>query len=219
MDAVHELLASEYGMHLSWPAFTHVDDAVGFITRVYPGVKENGSIFSHPNAWVIIAEALLGRGDRAVELYNAILPSGQNDRIEVRSAEPYVYCQFIYGRDHERHGLAQNPWLTGSAGWMYTAATHYILGVRPDFTGLVIDPTIPHDWDGFTVRRSWRGGVYRIDVRNPDHVCRGVVRIVVDGEELCPVSAHHTEDVPAHAVALVPLAPEGTTVDVQVTLG
>ncbi|WP_425954646.1 GH36-type glycosyl hydrolase domain-containing protein [Xylanimonas sp. McL0601] len=207
MDAVHELLASEYGNHLNWPAFTQVDDTVGFLTRVYPGIKENAAIFSHPNAWPIIAEALLGRGEQAMAFYDSILPSRQNDNIEVREAEPYAYVQFIYGRDHERFGLAQNPWLTGSSGWMYTAATKYILGVRPGLDGLVIDPAIPKDWDGFEVRREWRGAVYDITVRNPEHVEHGVGRITVDGVEL------------ASGTTAVPVAEPGTTVTVEVTLG
>jgi hypothetical protein len=106
MDSVRELLGSEYGNHLNWPAFTKVDDTVGFVTRVYPGIKENAAIFSHPNAWPIIAEALLGRGDEAVQFYDAILPFNQNDNIEVRGAEPYAYVQFLYGRDHEWFGKA-----------------------------------------------------------------------------------------------------------------
>ncbi len=219
LDAVHELLASEFGMHLNWPAFTRVDDSIGFVTRVYPGIKENASIFSHPNAWPIVAEALLGRGDRAVELYDAICPYFQNDRIEVRNAEPYAYCQFVYGRDHERHGLAQNPWLTGSAGWMYTAATRYVLGVRPGFDGLVVDPSIPRDWEGFHVRREWRGGRYEIEVRNPDRVSRGVARVSVDGEEIDPVAAPALEGAAPHDLALLPIAEEGATVTVQITLG
>lgn len=207
MDAVHEHLASEYGSHLNWPAFTKVDDTVGFLTRVYPGIKENGAIFSHPNAWPIIAEAMLGRGEQAMALYDAILPSRQNDNIEVRQAEPYAYVQFIYGRDHERYGLAQNPWLTGSAGWMYTAATKYILGIRPGLEGLTIDPAVPASWEGFSVRREWRGAVYEITVRNPEHVEHGVRGITVDGVEL------------AAGTTSVPAAPAGSTVRVEVTLG
>lgn len=203
MDAVHRLLGSEYGSHLNWPAFTKVDDTVGFVTRVYPGIKENAAIFSHPNAWPIIAEATLGRGDRAVELYDSILPYNQNDNIEVRGAEPYAYAQFIYGKDHEWFGKAQNPWLTGTAGWMYTAATKHILGIRPSMDGLLIDPCIPADWDEFEVRREWRGAVYNIRVLNPSHVSRGVASV---------------NGVPATS-ALVPMAEPGAEVDVVVTLG
>lgn len=206
MDSVRSLLGSEYGLHLNWPAFTQIDDSVGFVTRVYPGIKENAAIFSHPNTWPIIAEAMLGRGDEAVALYDAILPYHQNDQIEVRRAEPYAYVQFVYGRDHEWFGRAENPWLTGTAGWMYTAVTKWILGVRPTLAGLVVDPSIPRDWDGFTVTRQWRGATYRITVENPSHVSHGVASVTVDG-------------VAMPADSPIPIQPEGTDVDVVVTLG
>ncbi|SNS95550.1 N,N'-diacetylchitobiose phosphorylase [Micrococcales bacterium KH10] len=206
MDSVGSLLGSEFGAHLNWPAFTEVDDAVGFVTRVYPGIKENAAIFSHPNAWPIIAETVLGRGDRAVALYDAILPYQHNDAIEVRGAEPYAYCQFIYGRDHQWFGKAQNPWLTGTAGWMYTAATKYILGIRPDFDVLRVDPCIPSDWDEFTVQRRWRGATYRITVRNPQGVSRGVASLVVDGVAVDPAAG-------------VAAAASGASVEVVATLG
>ena len=206
MDAVRRLLGSRYGNHLNWPAFTEVDDTVGFVTRVYPGIKENAAIFSHPNAWPIIAEALLGRGDEAVAFYDAICPYHQNDAIEVRGAEPYVYVQFVYGRDHEWFGKAQNPWLTGTAGWMYTAVTKYVLGVRPGLAGLVVDPAIPQHWDGFEMQRVWRGATYTIEVRNPDRVSHGVASLVVDGVAQDPS-------------APVPPAPAGARVHVVATLG
>ncbi|ROS76481.1 GH36-type glycosyl hydrolase domain-containing protein [Cellulomonas sp. PhB143] len=206
MDSVRELLGSPYGNHLVWPAFTEVDDTVGFVTRVYPGIKENASIFSHPNAWPIIAEAMLGRGDEAMAFYDAILPYHRNDDIEVRGAEPYAYVQFLYGRDHEWFGKAQNPWLTGTAGWMYTAATKHLLGVRPGLDGLVVDPCVPKDWGGFEVRREWRGAVYEIEVRNPDHVSKGVRSVTVDGVGHDPARP-------------VPVQPEGSVVQVVVTLG
>lgn len=206
MNSVTKLLGSEYGSHLNWPAFTKVDDTVGFVTRVYPGIKENAAIFSHPNAWPIIAEAMLGRGDEAVALYDAILPYNQNENIEVRGAEPYAYVQFIYGRDHEMYGKAQNPWLTGTAGWMYTAATKYILGVRLTLDGLVVSPSIPKDWDGFEVTRQWRDATYEIVVTNPNHVSSGVASITVDGVAQDPTAA-------------IPAAPAGSVVKVEVVLG
>ena len=200
MDAVRTHLASPYGTHLCWPSYTTVDDTIGYVTRVYPGVKENGAIFSHPNAWPIIAETMLGRGEQAMAYYDALAPYHANDSIEVRGAEPYVYAQFLYGRDHEYYGRAQNPWLTGTAGWMYTAATKYLLGVRPDFDALVVDPCIPPDWDGFTVTRQWRGATYQIEVSNPDHVSAGVASVELDGVPLDPV----TDPVRGRTVARVP---------------
>ncbi|MGO9481625.1 MAG: GH36-type glycosyl hydrolase domain-containing protein [Candidatus Kryptoniota bacterium] len=182
MDAVHKYLASPYGIHLNWPAFTKPDDDIGYATRVYPGIKENGSIFSHPNPWAIISECKLGRGTHAMKLYDALLPYNQNDIIDIREAEPYSYCQFVMGKDHTAYGRARHPWLTGSAGWNYTAATKYILGVRPSYDGLIIDPCIPGDWKEFEVHREWRGAVYEIKVKNPESVEKGVKFIKVNGK-------------------------------------
>jgi N,N'-diacetylchitobiose phosphorylase len=181
MDAVDRHLFSEYGLHLLWPAFSKPNDEIGFVTRVYKGIKENAAIFSHPNPWAVIAECKLGRGDRAMKFYDALLPYRQNDCIETREAEPYSYCQFIVGRDHTAFGRARHPWLTGSAGWSYTAATRWILGVRLTFDGLIVDPCIPPDWDGFEVTRQWRGATYRITVRNPGGVQKGVKETRLNG--------------------------------------
>ena len=184
MDAVDKYLSSQYGLHLLWPAYSQADDDIGYVTRVYKGIKENASIFSHPNPWAIIAECLLGRGDRAMKFYNSILPYNQNDIIEIRESEPYSYCQFVMGKDHTAFGRARHPWLTGSASWFYTAATRYILGIRPEYDGLVIDPCIPSEWDEFEVVRKWRGATYRIKVTNPDHVEKGVKSISFNGKEI-----------------------------------
>ena len=181
IDAIDTYLYSEYGIHLNAPSFGTPDDEIGFVTRVYKGVKENGAIFSHPNPWVWAAASLLGQGDRAMKYYNALCPAKQNDKIEIREAEPYSYCQFIMGRDHTAYGRARHPWLTGSAGWAYYSATRYMLGVRPDYDELIISPAIPHDWDGFKMTRVWRGGKYEIEVKNPNHKQAGVSEIYVDG--------------------------------------
>ncbi|HUI29519.1 MAG TPA: hypothetical protein VLX91_04820 [Candidatus Acidoferrales bacterium] len=182
MDAVHKYLASPYGIHLNWPVFTKPNDDIGYVTRVYPGLKENGSIFNHPNPWAVIAECKLGRGALAMKLHDALLPYNQNDMIEIREAEPYSYCQFVIGRDHPSYGRARHPWLTGSAGWSYTAATKYILGIRPSYTGLVIDPCIPAGWKEFEVQRRWRGATYNVKVKNPDGVEKGVRILKLNGE-------------------------------------
>ena len=184
MDAVDRYLYTEYGLMLNAPPYTRVDDGIGYVTRVYPGVKENGSVFSHPNPWAWCAEARLGRGDRAMKFYDALLPYNQNDKIEVRESEPYSYCQFVMGRDHAAFGRARHPFMTGSAGWAYYAATRYLLGVRPDFDRLIVDPCIPRDWGGFSARRVWRGAVYEIRVENPEGVSKGVRRLELDGAEI-----------------------------------
>lgn len=191
MDAVDEYLYTPYGLMLNAPCFTVPDDDIGFVTRVYPGLKENGSIFSHPNPWAWCAEAVLGRGSRAMKFYDSLCPAMQNDRIEVRKAEPYSYCQFVSGRDHTTFGEAHHPFMTGSAGWAYYAATQYLLGVRPEFDSLTVDPCIPADWKEFTVDRIWRGAEYRIRVTNPKGVEKGVAEIRLNGETVdsIPVQA------------------------------
>lgn len=181
MDSVDKYLYTDWGLMLNAPSYTVPDDDIGFVTRVYSGVKENGAVFSHPNPWAWLAEARLGRGDRAMKFYESLLPTRQNDLIEIREAEPYSYCQFIMGADHKEHGRARHPFMTGSGGWAYFAATRYILGIRPDFDGLVVDPCIPHDWPEFEVTREWRGARYDIKVVNPNGVQKGVKSIVVDG--------------------------------------
>ncbi|HUJ74075.1 MAG TPA: N,N'-diacetylchitobiose phosphorylase, partial [bacterium] len=204
MDAVDEYLYSEYGLHLLQPSFSRPNDEIGFMGRVYKGIKENGAIFSHPNPWAVIAECKLGRGDRAMKFYDSLLPYNQNDKIEVRQAEPYSYCQFVYGREHASFGRARHPWLTGSAGWNYTAATRWILGVRLSFQGLIVDPCIPAGWKGFEVVRRWRDATYRITVKNPRGAQHGVTSLVLNGK---PVTGP------------VPAQPAGSTNNIVVTMG
>ncbi len=186
MDAVYQYLFSQYGIHLLWPAYSKPDDEVGFITRVYKGIKENAAIFTHPNTWAVIAECRLGHGERAMEYYNAILPFNQNDMIEIRESEPYSYCQFIAGKDHTAHGRAHHPWLTGSASWFYTAATKFMLGIRPGYDGLIIDPCIPSEWREFNVTRKWRGATYNIIVKNTDSVMKGIRSALLNGHPVVP---------------------------------
>jgi N,N'-diacetylchitobiose phosphorylase len=182
MDAVDRHLYSEYGIHLLWPAFSKPNDDIGFVGRVYKGIKENAAIFSHPNPWAVIAECKLGRGERAMKFYDSLLPCNQNDKIEIRQAEPYSYCQFVVGRDHTAFGRARHPWLTGSAGWNYTAATRWILGIRVSFDGMILDPCVPRDWKSFEVRRKWRGATFNIKFSNPSGVEKGVREIRLNGE-------------------------------------
>ena len=203
MDSVDKYLYTPYGILLNAPSFTVPDDDIGFVTRVYPGLKENGSIFSHPNPWAWAAECVLGRGDRAMKFYDALCPYWQNDKIEIRQAEPYTYCQFISGRDHSKFGCAHHPFMTGSAGWAYYSATRYMLGIRPDFDALVIDPCVPADWKHFEVNRVWRGAKYEIEVENPNGVMKGVKELYLDGERVDAIAAQ----------------PEGTTHHVKAVMG
>lgn len=184
MDSVDEYLYTPWGIMLNAPSYTVPDEDIGFVTRVYPGVKENGAVFSHPNPWAWAAECKLGRGDRAMKFYNALCPYYQNDKIDIREAEPYSYCQFIMGRDHTAHGRARHPFMTGTGGWAYFSATRYILGIRPQFEYLEIDPCIPAEWKEFSMLRQWRGVDYHIEVVNPDGVMKGVKELYLDDEKV-----------------------------------
>jgi N,N'-diacetylchitobiose phosphorylase len=204
MNAVDENLYSEYGLHLLWPAFSQPNDEIGYVTRVYKGIKENGSIFSHPNPWAVIAECKLGRGSRAMKFYDSILPYNQNNLIEIRQSEPYSYCQFIMGKDHTAYGRARHPWLTGTASWFYTAATKYILGIQPTFNGLCIDPCVPPEWNEFKVERNWRGAQYNIFVQNPDGIEKGIKSITINGE----ITKNP-----------IPIQPKGSVNEIEVIMG
>jgi len=203
MDSVDKYLFTPYGILLNAPSYTVPDDDIGFVTRVYPGLKENGSIFSHPNPWAWAAECVLGRGDRAMKFYNALCPYYQNNMIEIRQSEPYSYCQFVVGRDHTAFGRARHPFMTGSGGWAYFSATRYMLGIRPDFEHLTIDPCIPADWKEFSAVRRWRGAEYDIHVENPDGVMKGVRELYLDGEK----------------VDRIPVMAQGSRHDVRVVMG
>ena len=201
MEAVDKYLYTKWGLLLNTPAYTKVDPSIGFITKVYPGLKENSSVFSHPNPWAWAAECMLGNGNAAMKFYDALCPYNQNDKIEIRESEPYSYCQFIYGKDHKLHGRARHPFMTGSGGWSYFSATRYMLGIRPDYEELKIDPCIPDSWDGFKVKRVWRDAFFDIEVENPDHIEKGVKKMIFDGKEVdrIPVCEKNTE----HTVKIV----------------
>jgi N,N'-diacetylchitobiose phosphorylase len=185
MDSLKAMLATEHGIVKNYPAYREHDAEVGAITCFPPGLKENAGIFCHSNTWAVVAEGLLGRGDRAFELYLSFLPAAKNDNADLYTMEPYVYSQFITGKEHPHHfGRARNSWLTGTASWGFVSISQYILGVRADYDGLVISPSIPHDWNGFTVTRAFRGKSFTITVQNPSHVCHGVKEMTVNGEKI-----------------------------------
>jgi cellobiose phosphorylase len=187
LDTVHRRLNTTRGIKVSTPGFNGYDPNRGGITTYPPGAKENGGIFLHTNPWVMIAETILGHGDRAFEYYHQINPAAQNDRLDEFECEPYVYPQNILGDEHPQFGLARNSWLSGTASWSYQAGTKYILGIRPTYDGLCVDPCIPSYWDGFKVTREFRNARYQIEVQNPKRVCKGVKSIQVDGQ---PVSGN-----------------------------
>ncbi len=181
MDSAYTRLDTKYGIKLSAPGFNGYDPKYGGLTTYPPGAKENGGIFLHTNPWAMIAETILGNGERAFEYYAHINPFARNDAIEVYECEPYVYAQNILGEEHPQFGLARNSWLTGTASWCYQAATQWILGIRPEYGGLRIDPCIPSAWSGFSVARRFRGRILHITVHNTHNVCSGVVEMRVDG--------------------------------------
>jgi len=202
LDSVHRHLATEHGIQVMMPPYSKFYYQLGSIGVYPPGLKENGAIFCHPNPWVMIAECRLGRGDRAYEYYRAILPAARNEIADLHKTEPYVYCQMIAGKAHKDFGEGKNSWLTGSACWNFVAVSQYILGIRPDYQGLMIDPCIPKEWKGFSVKRNFRGVDYYITVRNPANVNRGVKAVIVDGEKVAsniipagakPGREHHVE--------------------------
>ncbi len=185
MDSVQKRLATEHGVALCAPAHTKEVPGVGLSLLVFPvGHKENGGIFCHANSWTIVAEGILGRGDRAYDYYRSYLPARYNDQAEIHQVEPYVYCQFTHGPESPRFGQARNPWLTGTASWTYIGVTQYILGIRPELAGLRIDPCLPEGWDGFQVTRRFRGMDVTINVVNELGVATGVKSVAIDGKTL-----------------------------------
>ena len=184
LDSVKKHLDCEYGIVLNNPAFTKYHINLGEISTYPAGYKENAGVFCHNNPWIIIAETIVGNGDRAFEYYRKIAPSYLEDISDLHKTEPYVYSQMIAGKDAFKPGEAKNSWLTGTAAWNFYALTQYILGIRPEYDGLLIDPCIPKDWDGFSVQRKFRDAVYKITVQNPQHVSKGVREILIDGKKL-----------------------------------
>lgn len=184
MDSVKKHLASKYGIMLVQPSYQEYRADIGSVTFYPPGLKENGAIFCHPNPWAMIAETLIGRGNRAFDYYKAIMPAAQNEIADTRRVEPYIYCQMVAGKDHKDFGEGKNSWLTGSACWNFIAAAQWILGIRADYEGLIVDPCIPKEWKGFEVKRHFRGVDYYITIRNPNNVSRGVKCITIDGRKL-----------------------------------
>lgn len=199
LDSVEERLGTKYGLVLNNPAFTKYYVEYGEISTYPAGYKENAGIFCHNNAWIMCAEAVAGRGDKAFDYYTRIAPAYTEEYSEVHKLEPYVYSQMVAGKDAKRFGEAKNSWLTGTASWNFVAISQYILGIKPEYDGLMVDPAIPTSWNGYKVTREFRGDVYEITIKNPNHVSTGVSRLTVDGKEVegnvIPVfkdGKHHT---------------------------
>jgi cellobiose phosphorylase len=184
LDSVKERLDTPYGIVLNNPAFTKYYIEYGEISTYPKGYKENAGIFCHNNPWIIIGETLLGRGERAFDYYKKIAPAYLEDISDLHRTEPYVYAQMVAGKDAFKPGEAKNSWLTGTAAWNFYTISQYILGIKPEYNGLAIDPCIPAEWDGFTINRTFRGASYEIKIENPKHISKGVGKIIVDGKEI-----------------------------------
>jgi cellobiose phosphorylase len=202
LDAVEEHLATPHGIILQQPAFSQYYLHLGEISSYPPGYKENAGIFCHTNPWIMIAEAIVGRGNKAFDYYKRINPSAREEISELHKCEPYVYAQMIAGRDAATHGEAKNSWLTGTAAWNYVAITQYILGIYPAFHGLEVKPVIPSDWDGFEAARSFRGVRYEISVKREGP--GNELSLEVDGKSiqgtLIPLPEENTKTVKVKAV-------------------
>ena len=184
LESVKEKLATPYGLMLCAPPFVHADREIMSSVVFLPGIKENAGIFNHTQGWGVIAEIMNGNGDRAYEYCKAALPAAYNDKAEVRQSEPYVIGQTTYSTYSKRPGNTRVSWLSGAATWNYYSITQYMLGIRPQYDGLLIDPCVKHDWDSFSVERRWRNMNISIEVKNPSRVCRGIESLEVDGKKL-----------------------------------
>lgn len=205
LDSVDKYLNTKYGLVLNAPPYSKYYPEYGEISTYPGGYKENAGIFCHNNAWIICAEAFIGRGDKAYEYYSKIAPAYLEDISDIHRTEPYVYAQMIAGKDAKRHGEAKNSWLTGTAAWNFVAVSQYILGIIPDYDGLKIDPSIPSDWEGFTAVRKFRGATYNITVKNPHYISKGIESVTVDGKEIDG--------------NILPVFENGKTVEVEVIMG
>lgn len=181
LESVKEKLDTKYGIVLLQPAYTYYHLELGEISSYPEGYKENAGIFCHNNPWVSIAETVLGHGSRAFEIYKKICPAYLQEVSDLHRTEAYVYSQMIAGKDARRFGEAKNSWLTGTAAWTFTNVSQYILGIRPEFDGLCIDPCIPETMTEFTVTRHFRGAVYHIHVDNSAKSQKGIKTLLVNG--------------------------------------
>ena len=205
LESVNKYLACDYGIVLNNPAFSKYYYEYGEISSYPEGYKENAGIFCHNNPWIMIAETVVGNGDRAFDYYTRITPAYLEEISDLHKTEPYVYSQMIAGKDAFRPGEAKNSWLTGTAAWNFYAIANYILGVRADYNSLTVDPCIPTTWEGFEVSRKFRGATYEISVKNPSKVSKGVKQVTIDGKAI--------------EGTVIPVQAAGKTYKVEVIMG
>ena len=206
LDSVKEKLDTKYGIVILQPAYTRYMLNLGEISSYPPGYKENAGIFCHNNPWVSCAETVIGRGDRAFEIYKKTCPAYLEDISEIHATEPYVYSQMIAGKDAKFFGQAKNSWLTGTAAWTFTNVSQYILGVYPTLNGLSVNPCVPKGFGDFVMTREYRGVKYNITVKNPNNVEKGVKSLEVDGQTI-------------EGTTVIPYDSSKASVDVVVNLG
>lgn len=209
MESVHKWLYTKNGIVLQQPPYSTYHVELGEVSSYPPGVKENAGIFSHNNTWIHMAACQLGMGERALEYYLSICPSAKQDQIDTYRSEPYVYAQMIAGKDASCFGEAKNSWLTGTAAWTFVVVSQGLLGVKPDYKGLEIDPCIPKAWPGFSVSRKFRDANYQIEVKNPSKVCKGAKKLIVDGKAIALTDGK----------AIIPIAAKGAICKVEIELG
>jgi cellobiose phosphorylase len=205
LDSVNERLDSKYGIVLNNPAFTKYYIEYGEISSYPPGYKENAAVFCHNNPWIMIGETVVGNGNRAWEYYRKICPSYLENISELHKTEPYVYAQMVAGKDAFKPGEAKNSWLTGTASWNFYAISQFILGIQPDYEGLIINPCIPTNWENYKITRKFRGATYNIEIKNPDGKSQGVKEVIVDGRRQSSI--------------LIPIFGDGLVHVVEVVLG
>lgn len=205
MDSVTKYLLKDYGTLLNYPAFTKPRTDIGYVTRYAPGLRENGGVYTHAATWSVWAYTLIGQPELAYEAYRKICPPNRSSDIDTYKAEPYVTPGNIDGPLSEFYGRGGWTWYTGSSQWLHRVATHWILGVRPQEDGLLVDPSIPSDWPGFKVTRKFRNAIYKISVTNPQRVSKGVKSVMVDGKSFVG--------------NVIPSFSDGKTHTVDITLG
>ena len=184
MDRVHELLNTDYGAMVMTPPYVKHGFDGALMTCFNPFVKENGGIFSQPQGWLILAEALLGHGDRAFEYFMETAPAAMNDKAEIRVMEPYCHGQSTEGIGSPYFGRSHVHWLTGTASTIMVGCVEGILGIRPDLKGLRLAPAIPSAWEELEMEKDFRGTHLHITVKNPNHAESGFKSLSVNGKPM-----------------------------------
>ncbi|MDE5965551.1 MAG: N,N'-diacetylchitobiose phosphorylase [Lachnospiraceae bacterium] len=184
LDSVYRELNTPYGVRLMAPSY--VDHAFeGALMLLFnPSTKENGGIFSQPQGWIILAEALMGHGNRAFTYFEESSPASMNDKAEIRRLEPYCHGQFTESTDSPFEGRAHVHWLTGTASTVMVGCVEGILGMRPDENGLLVAPSVPSDWKEFKIHKCFRGKTLEITVKNPNGKESGYESLTLNGEQM-----------------------------------